>query len=1003
MPETQKSRSLTHAASLGMLVLLCAILTGMLAGCHRGFYRRQADAEARRLILEKQAPRWDSARGDIEIDPSSRMYDPFSADHPPIPPDDPTAHQLMQQVDQKPGYPHWHANGDIDTAENPLWRSMLPTNEQGEVVLSLSDAYRLALVHSPELQEERETLYLSALEVSIQRFGFDTQLFAGFNSFFTSQGRFQSPTGQSSTTFESSLGADGNGLSASRLGITGANFVVGLANTILWEFSGNNTQSANSLINFSLIQPLLRGAGRERILESLTQSERTLLSNVRQLERFRNGFYLEIATGRNAGTGTVQAGTAAFLNQPGLAGTNVGGYLGLLQQKQQIKNLEFSVAQFESLLKQFRELFEKDRIDSLQVAQFELGVYNQQESLLNARIAYENNLDSFKILLGLPPDIEVVIEDPFLDGFDLIDDQFPQRLEAIKLLREDVSGSVIELAQVVQLLYDKAVQNEKSGTPVELESKLLDSRRKALLPHLVQARQLVKTIQRDDRDLVRKDIERLEATRKQRASYLKRIKNDIDRGRLDSQIEPTIFSPESIPEGKDVAFLLDADENDRSLMSLLAEIHDTLDDRIERINKGEDPQLSGSRYFEVQEDDFVKHIPDLLTDINGIILEMALLQASARTNTIEIANVDLDAKDAYETARCFRRDWMNARGALVDNWRQIEFFADQLESQVDLVLTGEIGNAGSSNPFRIRYEDGNIRAGFQFDAPIVRQGERNDYREALINYQQSRRSYYQFADSINQSLRQTLRNINRDKLLFELNRQNLQVNIKQVQLARASLVQPPRPGSNSSLGDVTARNLTEAIQGLTNTQNRYLQLWTEYEVLRRNLDFDMGTMELNEQFGWVDPGTIDASAGMRVAAREGIANNDRFCCGMQSAASRATETVLLEAESLPMEETILESPMEAIEEKEIIPSPQGSGSKLPATGLPSTELPSVDLPTPVIEPPAPDLTPSLPIETMQAPAVQAIEPPTFAAPPAPATISQWQDLPTQQPRLKAVH
>ena len=294
-----RMRSLTLVA----LVLVCASQLILIAGCHRGFYRRQADTEARRLITEKHGSRWNSATGDVKIDPMSRMFDPFSADHPPIPPDDPAAHRLMNEVDQKPGYPHWHANGDIDQVENPTWRSFLPTNEDGEVVLSLSDAYRMALIHSPDLQQQRETLYLSALEVSIQRFGFDTQLFSGFNSFLTSRGRFQSGTGASSTTLESSLGVNGGGLQARRLGITGANFVVGLANTILWEFSGNNTTSANSLINFSVIQPLLRGAGRERIMESLTQAERTLLANVRQLERFRRGFYLEIATGRNAGAG----------------------------------------------------------------------------------------------------------------------------------------------------------------------------------------------------------------------------------------------------------------------------------------------------------------------------------------------------------------------------------------------------------------------------------------------------------------------------------------------------------------------------------------------------------------------------------------------------------------------------------------------------------------------------------------------------------------------------
>ena len=914
---TEKSpgnRCAARYRALGLLVLfaICASQLVLIAGCHRGFYRRQADAEARRLITEKHGSRWNSATGDIAIDPMSRMFDPFSADHPPIPPDDPAAHKLLHNVDDKPGYPHWHANGNIDQVENPTWESYLPTNENGEVVLSLSNAYRLALIHSPDLQQQRETLYLSALEVSIQRFGFDSQLFSGFNSFFDSSGSANTGTGTSSTSISSSLGNNGQGIQASRLGIAGATFAAGLANTILWEFSGNNTQSANSLIDFSVIQPLLRGAGRERILESLTQSERTLLANVRQLERFRRGFYLEVAMGRNAGAGPSAGGTGAFLNQPGLAGSNVGGYLGLLQQKQIINNIEFSVAQFETLLKQFRELFERDRIDKLQVAQFETSVYNQQQALLNSRIAYQNSLDAFKILLGLPPDVDVVIEDPFLDGFKLIDDGFSRRLRDIKKLREEISEPIVAFGGTARKLAREAALQEEEGEEPDVEDGDLKRQLKALLPQLMQARELVVAIKDEDRGRVKKDINQLGEVRDRRVSYLKSVKDDIEAGRIESQVEPRVFTADSVPEKDQLVFQLDDESNKQSLVAKLEGVIDEIDDRIERIKSGEKPDLTGSKFYERLENEFAKRIPDLLTKADGIILEMALLQATARSNVIEIVDVKIDANEAFETARCLRRDWMNARTALVDNWRQIEFFADQLEAEVDLVLTGEIGNAGGDNPFRLRFDDGNIRAGFQFDAPIVRQAERNDYRQAQIAYQQARRSYYQFEDSINQSLRQTIRNINQDKVLFELNRQNTQVNIDQVQLARARLVEPPRVGATSNLDTTTATFLTSAINGLTGVQNSYLGLWTEYEVLRRTLDFDMGTMEFDESFEWVDPGMIDATIGQRVAVREGIAENDRFCCGMQQASALAYPEEYLDVETLnPEDNVMIDAPPES--------------------------------------------------------------------------------------------
>lgn len=937
MPQThtQTRGASFRKLSLLLLVFLSLSQSVLLVGCHRGFYRRQADNEAKRLITEKaNSPRWDSATGSIELDPQSRMFDPFSADHPPIPPDDATSHDLMHTVDQKPGYPHWHANGNTDYVENPAWMSYLPVNEKGEAVLSLSAAYQLALIHSPDLQQQRETLYLSALDVSLQRFGFDSQLFAGFNSFLTTRGRFQG-AGGSSTTLESSLGSTGGGITARRLGINGANFVVGLANTILWEFAGNNTQSANSLINFSLIQPLLRGAGRERILESLTQAERTLLANVRQLERFRRGFYLEVATGRNAGAGTAR-NSNGFLNAPFVAGANAGGYLGLLQQKQRIKNTEFSVEQFASLLTRFRDLFAKDRISLLQVAQFESSVYQQQQNLLNAKIIYQNALDQFKVQIGLPPDLAVVIDDPFLDRFNLIDDRFPERLEEVKNLREEASQPLIALSELLRETKTKIELAEKDGTKFDEDSlkRTLRENTEALAPLLKRAEKVVASIAKEDRPAVAQDIAKLATVLPKRLEYLAGVQQDIESGKLDSEIEPDVFTVKSIPDPDELEFRLSGEGNQNSLAKKLEGLATEVEDRLERIENYD--QLEKDGLVSLREtllNDFVKRLPDLLSEIDGIVLEVALLQVAARANSIEITNVDIDSIQAFETARCMRRDWMNARAALVDQWRQIEFFADQLEAQVDLVLTGEVGTVGD-NPFNIRYENGNLRGGFRFDAPIVRQRERNDYRAAQIGYQQARRRYYQFEDTVNQSLRLTLRNIQQDKLLFELNRQNVEISIKQVELAKADLIRPPAVGARQALNPITAQNLSQSIERLLGTQNQYLQLWVEYEVLRRNLDFDLGTMELDETFEWVDPGEIDESIGLRAAAREGIAANDRYCCGMTqppmndnyAAYEEETANDFLEGDDAKDDESangdsIIEAPEDNVEPLEFESSP----------------------------------------------------------------------------------
>lgn len=858
-----------------LLILIVIIDVSAMIGCHRSYYRRAADAEARRLILEKASdPRWDSATGNIAVDPYSRMFNPFSSDHPPIPPDDATSHQLMHRVDKKDGYPHWHANGDTNFVESPEWRSYLPVNEQGQLVLNLDRAFQLALLHSPDLQQQTETLYLSALDVSLERFGFDTQLFTGFNSFFSTQGRFRNASGRSQTQLASSIGANGQGLQLQRLGTTGANYAVGIANTILFNFSGNNTQSATSLIDFSVIQPLLRGGGRDRVMESLTQTERTLLANVRQMDRFRRGFYLQVATGRNPGTGVLRGGN--FLGLPGGANIGIGGFYGLLLQQQQIRNQEFNVRQLEAVLEQFRELFERDQLDAVQLKLFESTVYGQQSNLVQLRIGYQSSVDQFIQSIGLPPDLDVLIQDDFLDQFNLISNEINDQLIGLGKLREETGN---ELNKVVDLLPSRSDLVEDSDFEWSDE---LEKRLQAMIPFIESATETLEEIKGNDVDSVIADLEKMDTLRASRIAYLKKLATAIDSGEVISGVDRQLYAPESIPKIDELRETLDDPDNPNSIVKNLAEVSAGLAETKAKIESlpQEQAKLTKKELFTTIKDDVQNRIPKLLNQMNNSLLELSLLQAQARSNSIEIYDVQIDSETAIEVARCMRRDWMNARASLVDSWRRIEFIADQLESQLDLVFQGDIGNVGD-NPLRLRYETGQLRAGFRFDSPLVRLAERNQYRQILIVYQQARRQLYQFEDEVKRNLRNILRTLERDKVLFELNRRAVLVQIELIESSRLELERPAPfvagGGGGSSLGSSTARNLADAFNNLNQVQNQFVRNWVEYEVLRRGLDFDMGTMQIDQIGAWIDPGLIDNSIGVRAAAALGVTLDCQFC------------------------------------------------------------------------------------------------------------------------------
>jgi hypothetical protein len=235
---------------------------------------------------------------------------------------------------------------------------------------------------------------------------------------------------------------------------------------------------------------------------------------------------------------------------------------------------------------------------------------------------------------------------------------------------------------------------------------------------------------------------------------------------------------------------------------------------------------------------------NVLTGLSSRLLELGIVQARARLDAIPIEPLDLTPEQALRIAAYYRRDWANARAALVDSWRLIAFNANDLRSDLNIFFSGDIGNVGD-NPFRLRSTNGRLRAGLQFDPPLTRRAERNVYRQSLIEYQQARREYYQFRDRTYQNLRNTISQIRLNELNFELRRAAVMVAIAQVDLTQLRLSEPPQPGEVSELGATTARDLVQSLSDLVNVQNDFLSVWVNNEVQLMNLEYNLGVMELD--------------------------------------------------------------------------------------------------------------------------------------------------------------
>ncbi len=795
------------AATLGaaFVVYLCF-------GCTRSFYRRSADRDVYGVISEKaQAAKLDGLPEQVSVSagPESRFFDPFDPDHPPLPPDDPVAHALMERVDGKRGAHAWRKDGDPEALGNDSWRQFLPVGKSGEVVLDLKGAVRLGIHNSREYQQEREDLYLSALDVTFERFQFSPKFALGTLGTGSTDGLLRAR--QPRETQQAGVLTDG---SVRWMAATGGELLAGFANSLVWDFNGSTmTQAASSLLNFSIVQPLLRYGGRTWTLENLTRSERKLLANVRQMEQFEHGYYVRTASGRNSGEGPSRSGAVGASGLGLIAGSPTGrtgapradGFLGLLEEQQRIHNLESNVARLRESLDQLEAAFDAGRISSrLQVDQARQALFNGQSSLLTSRAAYETRVDSYKIDLGLPPGLPLVARDSLLDHFN----------------SSDPAATALDnrLATIQAELRDPA----RIKTPADL-----GRQHRALRALESPLNRQLKTIQQD--------IVRLRESVPARQAQLRLLGKRPDLA--DLSIEPARVDP----------------------AALTARVKQ-LERRISQVGQEMEKTLGRLRAFVVEApgvemEEARSGLSEMARELSGMLLALSLDQTATRLETATLPPIDLGEEEALTIARENRLDWMNARARLVDAWRQIDYTANPLKSVVDLTINGTIGTTQNDST-RFDARTGNLRMGLRFDTPLNRLAERNNYRESIINYQRARRDYMLFEDRISQSLRNTLRIVRLSQFNFELRRSAVQIAISQVDLARLRLEEPPRPGAVAQFGATTARDLVSALSDLLEAQNDFLSLQVGYDVLRMVLDFELGTMQLDRDGLWVDPGSI---------------------------------------------------------------------------------------------------------------------------------------------------
>ena len=338
----------------------------LLPGCSRKYYRLQADRDADQLVSERVEAEFRLADRPVAAASHSRMADLADPDCGPLPPDDPSASRYMSQPYRSHGSKVWQQRGSLADVEFDHWQQFLPRDDDGVIRLNRANSMELSLLHSRDYQTAVETVYLQTLPVAFERFNFDTQWAGRSGMLAARNGNGSLPDGTRTLGLTNSLGAR-------RQFASGGQLLADFSNAMVWEYSGGST-SAGSVLSFQFLQPLMRGAFREIQLEPLTQAERSLLYSVRDFARFRQTFCIN-----TVGT---------------------GGYLGLLEVAQAIRNQESNLASLRRNLEEHEALAAAGLVSQFQVDQVYQDYEQGRLSLLTAQASYATALDAFKIQLG---------------------------------------------------------------------------------------------------------------------------------------------------------------------------------------------------------------------------------------------------------------------------------------------------------------------------------------------------------------------------------------------------------------------------------------------------------------------------------------------------------------------------------------------------------------------------------------------------------------------------
>lgn len=245
----------------------------------------------------------------------------------------------------------------------------IPIEPNRPVRISLIDALQIAARNSSDYQSNKENVFRTALSLDLERNAFRTTFTTGADASLSRN------TVSDDTAFDGSGGANvgrtlKNGVDVSAALTLGLLSMLPGTDTVDWGFDP------------SVSVPLLRGAGRHIVTESLTQAERDVVYQMWRFERYRRTFAVGIAD----------------------------SYYSVLSEMDTLKNNENNYRSAIQSARWSRRQADAGRIPEIQVDQAVQSELNARNRWISSQERLKSSLDSFKTTIGLPTDALISLD-----------------------------------------------------------------------------------------------------------------------------------------------------------------------------------------------------------------------------------------------------------------------------------------------------------------------------------------------------------------------------------------------------------------------------------------------------------------------------------------------------------------------------------------------------------------------------------------------------------------